>query len=89
MAEEKKEAAKKGMDAKGMLKEAGRSKRKIKFGERMDLIVIKDSNFHKKGQRIQPHTVMGEQLVKDKIAAKFTEELAKKVAAELDAAAKK
>jgi len=87
MAETKKDAA--AMDAKAMLKEAGKSNRKIKFGDRMKLIVVKDGQFHKKGQVIEPHTVMGEQLIKDKIAEKFTEELAKKVAAEVDAAAKK
>lgn len=58
------------MDAKAMLKSAGKSNRKIKFGERMELIVVKDGRHHKKGQLIQPHTVMGEQLIKDGIAEK-------------------
>lgn len=87
MAETKKEAAE--MDAKKMLKDAANSNRKVKYGERMKLIVIKDAKFHKKGQVIEPHTVMGERLVEDKIAAKFTPELAKKIAAEVEASENK
>jgi len=87
MAEEKKDGAK--MDSKEMLKKAGKSNRKIKFGTRMKLIVIKDGKFHKKGQIIEPHTVMGEQLVSDKIAASYSDELLEKVQGELEEAATK
>ena len=67
------------MDSKKMLKKAGKANRKIKFGSRIKLIVVKDGRFHKKGQVIEPHTVMGEQLIEDGIAEKFTDELLKKV----------
>lgn len=58
----------KTMDAKGMLKQAGKDQRVIKRKKRVRLEVIEATKFYKKGQIIEPHTVMGEQLVKDKIA---------------------
>jgi hypothetical protein len=58
----------KTMNAKKMLKEAAQQKRKIFRKDRMKLEVITDTAFYKKGQIIEPHIVMGEQLVKDKIA---------------------
>jgi hypothetical protein len=68
MAEAKKEVSTKKMDAKKMLKENAENKRKIKYRSRMTLEVIEDTKFYKKGQIIRPHVVMGEQLIKDKIA---------------------
>ncbi len=56
------------MDAKKMLKDAAQEKRKIFRKDRMKLEVITTTAFYKKGQIIEPHVVMGEQLIKDKIA---------------------
>ena len=56
------------MDAKKMLKDAAQQKRKIFRKDRMKLEVITATDFYKKGQIIEPHVVMGEQLIKDKIA---------------------
>jgi len=61
----------KTMDAKGMLKENGSKGTKIFYGERIKLEIIEDTKFYKKGQIINPHKVMGEQLIKDKIAKKI------------------
>ena len=61
-------ATEKKMDAKGMLKQAAKDQSVIKRKERIKLEVIEKTEFYKKGQIIEPHTVMGEQLVKDKIA---------------------
>lgn len=58
----------KSMDAKSMLKENGKKKRKIKYGERMQIEIIADTKHYKKGQIHNPHVVMAEQLIKDKIA---------------------
>jgi len=51
-----------------MLKDAAQEKRKIFRKDRMKLEVITATAFYKKGQIIEPHIVMGEQLIKDKIA---------------------
>lgn len=44
--------------------------RKVKYGERMTVKIIKETKHYKKGQVIRPHTVMAENLVKQKIAEK-------------------
>jgi hypothetical protein len=56
------------IDAKSMLKEAGFKKRKIKFNDRVDLVVLKDTKFYRENQRISPHRVIAEELIKNKIA---------------------
>lgn len=62
------EAKKLKMDAKGMLKEHAEKGTKIRYRERIELEIIESTEFYKKGQKISPHKVMGEQLIKDKIA---------------------
>jgi hypothetical protein len=59
---------KKSMNSKEMLKRNAKAERKIKYGDRINLEVISDTKHYKKGQIINPHVVMGEQLIKDKIA---------------------
>lgn len=59
---------KKSMNSKEMLKRNAKAGRKIKYGDRIKLEVISDTKHYKKGQIINPHVVMGEQLIKDKIA---------------------
>ena len=54
------------IDAKEVLKEQVGNK--VVLSERMSLEIIKDSKFYKVGQLINPHRVIGEDLVKNKIA---------------------
>lgn len=68
MATEKATPKKGGMKAKEMLKQAADEKRKINYRDRIELEVIEDTKFYRKGQKITPHRVMGEQLIKEKIA---------------------
>lgn len=58
----------KKVDSKALLKELGAAKRKIKFNDRLNLEVVKDTDFYRKGQLISPHRVFGEQLIKNGIA---------------------
>jgi len=58
----------KSMDSKEMLKRNAKAKRKIKYSDRIKLEIITNTKHYKKGQIINPHVVMGEQLIKDKIA---------------------
>ncbi len=66
------EAEKKGklpmMDVKGMLKRHGKAGTKIRYGTRKRVEVIVDTKFYKKGQILNPHAVMADQLIEDKIA---------------------
>jgi len=59
---------KKSMDSKEMLKRNAKAGRKIKYSDRIKLEIITNTKHYKKGQIINPHVVMGEQLIKDKIA---------------------
>ena len=58
------------VDAKKILKRAAADKRKVKYGERMELEVLKDTKHYKKGQLIAPHTIFAEALIEQKIAKK-------------------
>lgn len=66
MSEEKKDT----VDAKKMLKDLAKVGRKIKFNDRLELEVLKDTNFYKKGQIINPHVTFAETLIQNKIAKK-------------------
>lgn len=69
MAEEKKAPkGKEVMDAKKVLKTASEQGRKVKRTDRMELEILKDTKFYKKGQIVTPHPVLGEELVAKKIA---------------------
>ena len=59
---------KKGMEAKEMLKAAASEKRKIMYNDRINLEILEDTKFFRKGQKISPHRVIGEQLIKEKTA---------------------
>lgn len=61
-----------GMDAKGMLKKHGEAGTKIRYQDRVCLKVIKETKFYRKGQIINPHPVMGDQLIADGIASPHT-----------------
>ena len=59
---------------KDHLKELGKEGRKIKFNDRQKCEVLKDTQYYKKGQIINPHVTVAEKLIKEKIAKKYTEE---------------
>ena len=58
----------KTVDSKKLLKGLADAKTKIKFNDRIELEVLNDTQFYKKGQIINPHRTFGNQLVKQKIA---------------------
>lgn len=60
----------KTMDSKAMLKEHGEKGTKIKYRDRIELEIIENTKFYKKGDKIFPHRIMGLQLIKDGIAKK-------------------
>lgn len=55
------------MNSEEMIETNAKNGTVIKYGDRVKLEVVKDTTFYKKGQIINPHKVMGEQLVKDGI----------------------
>lgn len=62
------------IDSKAVLKKAAKEERKVKYGERMELEILVATKHYRKGQVIQPHVVLGEELVKNKIAKKVKKE---------------
>ncbi len=72
------EKALKTMDAKGMLKAHGAKGTKIKYNDRMCCIIVEATKHYRKGQIIEPHPVMGAQLIADGIAKEYTKPKAKK-----------
>ena len=61
------EKEKSTMDSKEMIDRNAENGTVIRYGDRVKLEVIKDTRFYRKGQLINPHKVMAEQLVKDGI----------------------
>ncbi len=72
MAEAKNEKAKVG-STKEHLKQLATDKVKIRFRDRIKCEILKDTQFYKKGQIINPHKVTGEKLIAEKIAKKIVE----------------
>tara|TARA_R100000656_G_scaffold124173_2_gene101758 strand:+ start:3197 stop:3415 length:219 start_codon:yes stop_codon:yes gene_type:complete len=71
MSQEKVNTEKKAsVDSKKMLKELAEKKVKVRFSERLKLEILKDTKYYKKGQIINPHVTIGNELVKLKIAKK-------------------
>lgn len=70
MADTKKEASKKAvMDSKAVLDKANKEKTKIRYNDRVKLEITSDEAKHyRKGQIINPHPIMAEQLIKQGIA---------------------
>lgn len=58
----------KTMDAKGMIALAVKEKTIISYGERKKIEIVENTKYFKKGQIIEPHSLMANQLIKDKIA---------------------
>lgn len=58
----------KKVDSKKMLKDLANEGRKIKFNDRIELEILVDTKYYKKGQIIKPHRTFGEVLISKKIA---------------------
>lgn len=61
----------KTMDAKGMIAEHSRKGTKIRYGTRKAVKVVEKTEFYKKGQILEPHEIMANQLIKDGIAVEI------------------
>lgn len=59
-------------DAKKMLKDNAEKGTKIKYTERMQVEIVKDGRFYKKGKIINPHKVKALALIDQGIAKKYT-----------------
>ncbi len=62
------EAKKETVDTKSLLKTLASQKRKIKFNERKEVIILKDTKHYKKDVVIKPHITFAEELIKKGIA---------------------
>ena len=62
------EAKKSTVDTKSLLKTLASQKRKIKFNERKEVIILKDTKHYKKDAVIKPHITFAEELIKKGIA---------------------
>jgi len=60
----------KAIDSKAMLAEANKVKKVIKYRDRVALEITTDTKFYKKGQKINPHSLVAEQLIKNGVAKK-------------------
>ena len=60
MAETTKEQRSASINSKNMLKDLAKSGTKVKFSERLQCVILKDSGFYKKDQVINPHKVVGQ-----------------------------
>jgi len=57
--------------SKKMLADNADKKTKIRYTDRMAVEIIKDTDFYKKGDIINPHKVKGQALIDQKIGKKF------------------
>lgn len=57
-----------GLNGKEMLEKAVKEKRVIKYNDRMKVEILKDTKYYKKGETIEPHVLVAEQLIKEKTA---------------------
>lgn len=60
-----------GLDSRAMLAKANKDKKVIKFRDRVKLEILKDTRFYRKGQVINPHPLVGDELIEAKIAKKI------------------
>lgn len=56
-----------GLDSKALLKKHGKAGTKIKYTDRVKCEILIDTKYYKKGQIIEPHRVLAEQLIEDKV----------------------
>lgn len=57
-----------GLDSRAMLAKANKEKKVIRHQDRVALEIIKDTTFYVVGQKINPHPLVAEELVNNKIA---------------------
>lgn len=57
--------------SKKMLTDNADKATKIRYTDRMSVEIIKDTDFYRKGQVINPHKVKGQALIDQKIGKKF------------------
>lgn len=55
-------------EAKTIQKEAAKKSKEIKLNDRIELEIIADSGFYKKGQIVKPHRIYGEEMIKNGFA---------------------
>lgn len=72
--EPKKAKVEASFDAKKMLADAAEESRKIKYTDRLKVVIVKETRFYKKGQVINPAKIKGEALISQGIAEKYVEE---------------
>lgn len=56
------------MDSKAMLSKANKEKRVIRYTDRLALEILTATKHYKKGQRINPHPLVAEQLIANGVA---------------------
>ncbi|HWZ03030.1 MAG TPA: hypothetical protein VNX40_05415 [Mucilaginibacter sp.] len=66
MAEEKQKLA--AFDSKAMIEEHAAAGTKIKYNERKEVEIVKETAHYKVGQKVKPHKIMADALVKQGIA---------------------
>ena len=58
------------MDAKGLIAEHSEKRTKIKYQERMEIEIIKEMRYYKKGKIVSPHKIMAQKLIDEGFAKK-------------------
>lgn len=79
---------KKAFSSKVMLNKANENKTVIRYGERVPLEIVEDTKHYRKGMRIEPHKLVADELIANKIAKKVSAETLEKEAKEAEEAAK-
>lgn len=59
------------VNSQEMLKKANKEKRVIRHQDRVPLEIIKDTRYYVKGKKINPHPLVAEQLIENKIAKRI------------------
>lgn len=59
------------VNSKKMLEKANKEKKVIRYQDRVKLEVLKDTRYYVKGQKINPHPLVAEQLIENKIAKRI------------------
>lgn len=60
-------------NSKEMLKKEGENGTKIKYQSRTKIELLKDTKHYKKGQIIEPHSIVAKHMIADKLAKKVVE----------------
>lgn len=60
--------SKEAISGKELVKELAKQGKKIKFSDRKEVEILKDTKFYKKGQVINPHVTVADYLIEKKVA---------------------